>query len=190
MELLENRIKEDAAILSQSVLKIDDFLSNYMDTELITNMAKEWKRTFITEGVTKILTIEGGGLGIAAITGAVMGVPVILAKKTRNAVSDVEYYTAKVVSYTHGNIYTIYVPKRYISEGDVILIVDDLLANGSALRALISIVEASEARFAGAGIAVEKVFSGGGNDLRSKGYKVESLAKVARISDVDGIVFE
>jgi len=190
MELLENRIKNDAAILSQNVLKIDDFLSNCMDTELIGKMAEEWKRAFDTEGVTKVLTIEGGGVGIAAITGAVMGVPVVLAKKTRNAISNIEYYTAKVVSYTHGNIYTVYVPKHYISEGDVLLIVDDLLANGSALRALISIAEASGARLAGAGIAVEKVFSGGGNDLRAKGYKVESLARVARISDVDGLIFE
>ncbi len=190
MELLENRIKNDAAILSQNVLKIDDFLSNCMDTDLIRMMAEEWKRAFDATGVTKILTIEGGGIGIAAITGAVLGVPVVLAKKSRNPVSDIEYYTAKVVSYTHGNIYTVYVPRRYLRENDVLLIVDDLLANGSALRALISIGEASGAQLAGAGIAVEKVFSGGGNDLRKKGYRIESLARVTKISDIDGIIFE
>ncbi|MBR2342832.1 MAG: xanthine phosphoribosyltransferase [Clostridia bacterium] len=189
MKLLEERILKDGKILPGDVLKVDSFLNHQIDVSLINECGKEWYRLFENEGVTKILTIEASGIGIACITALNFGVPVVYAKKSKSHNIAGDCYSSKVVSYTHGHTYDVLVYKKYIEKGDRVLIIDDFLANGSALKALIAITERAGATVVGAGIAVEKVFQEGGNDIRARGYRIESLAKISSISAENGIKF-
>ncbi len=186
MELLEQRILKDGRVLSGNVLKVDSFLNHQIDIELIDALGAEWRRLFSNEKITKILTIEASGIGIACIAARHFGVPVVFAKKSKSNNIGNDFYTHSVVSYTHGNTYDVIVSKSYLSSSDRVLIIDDFLANGSALRALISITEAAGATVVGAGIAVEKEYQNGGNMIRDLGYRIESLAKIK--SMVDGKV--
>jgi xanthine phosphoribosyltransferase len=189
MKLLEDRIRKDGRILPGDVIKVDSFLNHLIDVELVSECADEWYKIYGDKGVTKILTIEASGIGLACITATKFHVPVLYAKKTRSANLSSKVLATKVVSYTHGQSYDVIVSRDYISPDDKILIIDDFLANGSALRALISITEAAGATVVGAGIAVEKEYQGGGNGIRSKGYRIESLAKIASMDDSKGIAF-
>ena len=189
MKALEDRIKKDGRILPGDVLKVDSFLNHQIDVALISECGKEWYRLFKDEGVTKILTIEASGIGIACITAENFGVPVLFAKKSRNSTTGPDYLSSKVVSFTHGQSYDVVVPKKYISEGDKILIIDDFLANGSALKALIKLAEKAGATVVGAGVAIEKVYQNGGNDIRQHGYRIEALAKIGSMSFEHGIEF-
>ena len=179
MKLLEERIRRDGKIKGGDVLKVDSFLNHQMDVELFQEIGKEFKRLFGDCGVTKILTIEASGIGIACVTAQFFGCPVIFAKKnkTKNIAGDV--YTSKVESFTHGKVYDIIVSKEFLLPTDRVLLIDDFLANGSALEGLIKICEAAGAEVAGIGIAVEKGFQGGGDKLRKRGFRVESLARIA-----------
>ena len=179
MKLLEERILKDGIIKDGDVLKVDSFLNHQMDTELFEAMAKEWKRLYADEEITKILTIEASGIGIACFAGKEFGVPVLFAKKnqTRNIAGDV--YTAKVESFTHGRVYDIIVAKQFLNPEDRVLIIDDFLANGAALSGLIKLVEDAGASVAGVGIGVEKAFQPGGRLIRERGVRVESLARIA-----------
>lgn len=178
MKLLEDRIVKDGVVKDGDVLKVDSFLNHQMDVELFTEMGKEWARLFAGENVTKILTIEASGIGIACVAAQQFHVPVVFAKKnqTKNIAGDV--YTAKVESFTHGRIYDIIVAKQFLNPGDRVLLIDDFLANGAALQGLIKLVRDAGATLVGAGIAVEKAFQPGGEMIRAMGVRVESLARI------------
>ena len=190
MELLKDRIRKDGKIKAGNILKVDSFLNHQMDTDLFTEIGKEFKRRFQDAEVTKILTIEASGIGIACIAAQSFRVPVVFAKKTqtKNIAGDV--YTTKVQSYTHGRIYDIIVAKEFLGKGDKVLLIDDFLANGKALGGLIDLVEVSGAELAGAGIVIEKGFQAGGDALRKRGIRLESLAIVESMDEKTGsIVF-
>jgi len=189
MQELKEKIIKEGTILPGSVLRVDSFLNHQIDVELVSKCGKRWYELFKDEGITKILTIESAGIGIAALTAQYFGVPVVYAKKTRSSVIGEDYYSTKVVSYTHGQVYDVIVSKKYISENDRILLVDDFLANGSALKVLINLAEMGGAKVVGAGIVIEKAYQNGGQDIRSLGYRIESLAKIASMNIEDGIKF-
>lgn len=189
MELLEQRIRKDGKIREGGVLKVDSFLNHQMDIKLFCEIGKEFHRLFAEGNVTKILTIESSGIGIACLTAQYFDAPVIFAKKnkTKNIAGDV--YTSKVESFTHGKVYDIIVSKEFLLPGDRVLIIDDFLANGSALQGLIKLVRDAGATLIGAGICVEKAFQPGGDLIRSMGVRVESLARIAGMSVEDGVSF-
>ena len=193
MKLLEERILKDGIVLSGTVLKVDKFLNHQIDVKLIMELAKEWKRLYADERITKILTIEASGIGIACIAALEFDVPVVYAKKTRSSTIGSDLLSAKVVSYTHGNSYNVIAAKDYISPDDRILIIDDFLAKGSALTSLLDVCQQAGAHVCGAGIVIEKVYQGGGELVKRAGLRVESLAKILEMDSekgIDGIVFE
>jgi xanthine phosphoribosyltransferase len=183
MKQLEDRIRKDGIVKDGDVLKVDSFLNHQMDVELFSEMGKEWARLFAGENVTKILTIEASGIGIACLAAQQFHVSVVFAKKnqTKNIAGDV--YTAKVESFTHGRVYDIIVAKQFLNPEDRVLLIDDFLANGAALQGLIKLVRESGATLVGAGIAVEKAFQPGGELIRSMGVRVESLARIKSMGD-------
>ena len=190
MKLLEERIRKDGEILPGNVIKVDSFLNHQIDTELVSKCGEAWYEMFKDEGVTKILTIDGSGIGIACLVARHFNVPVLFAKKSNSTgnVSD-EFYSTKVVSFTHGHEYSVVAKKKFISSGDRILIIDDFLANGTAMKALISLCKIAGATVVGCGTAVEKVYQGGGEQIRRLGYRVESLARISSMSDDGRIEF-
>ena len=183
MELLEQRILTEGKVLPGGVLKIDSFLNHQMDPMLMMEMAKELKRLYADSGVNKILTIEASGIAIAIMAGYEFGCPVVFAKKSKTKNISDNVYSVEVESFTHGKVNTVVVSKEFVNPGDRILIVDDFLATGAALIGLKALVEQAGASVVGAGIAVEKVFQGGGNLLREQGMRVESLAMIASMDD-------
>ena len=189
MKLLEERIRKDGKIKGGDVLKVDSFLNHQMDVALFQEIGKEFYRLFGDCGVTKSLTIEASGIGIACVTAQFFRCPVIFAKKnkTKNIAGDV--YTSKVESFTHGKVYDIIVSKEFLLPTDRVLLIDDFLANGSALQGLIKLVRDAGAELVGAGICVEKAFQPGGNLIRSMGVRVESLARVKSMGDDGSIEF-
>lgn len=188
MKLLEQRILEDGVMEGEDVLKVDSFLNHQMDVALFAEMGKEWARLFAQDNVTKILTIEASGIGIACVVAQQFGVPVLFAKKNKTKNIAGEVYTAQVESFTHGRVYDIIVSKKFLGPGDRVLLIDDFLANGAALQGLIKLVRDSGATLVGAGIAVEKAFQPGGELIRSMGVRVESLARIKSMSS-QGIEF-
>lgn len=181
MKLLEERIRRDGVVEDGQVLKVDRFLNHQMDVGLFEEMGKEWARLFGAENVTKILTIEASGIGIACVTAEQFNCPVIFAKKSRTRNIAGEVYSTTVKSFTHGNVSTVIVSKQFLRPEDKVLLIDDFLANGAALEGLIDLVEQSGATLVGAGIAVEKAFQPGGERIRARGVRVESLARVKRM---------
>lgn len=190
MKLLEDRIRKDGEILPGGVLKVDSFLNHQIDTELVSKMGEEWHEMFKDAGVTKILTIDGSGIGIACIVARHFNVPVLIAKKssTPNKISN-DFYSTTVISFTHGHEYNVMAKKNLISNGDKVLIIDDFLANGSAMKSLITLVKIAGATVVGCGVAIEKVYREGGEYIRRLGYRVESLAKISSMSDDGRIEF-
>lgn len=189
MKLLEDRILKDGHIGADNVLKVDSFLNHQIDVNFVCELGKEFYRLFKDENITKILTIEASGIGIACLTAQYFGVPVVFAKKTKTINIYSDTYNATVHSYTHKRDYDIVVSKEFLSKEDNVLIIDDFLAKGSALTALLMLIEKAGAKTAGAGIVIEKAYQGGGNLVRDMGIRVESLAKIKSISKKDGIVF-
>ena len=189
MQVLEDRIIKDGKIAAGDVLMVGSFLNQQIDVDLGLEMGAELYRLFKNEGVTKILTIEASGIALAAFAAICFRVPIVFAKKAKTSNVGGEVYTAKAYSYTHDRENTILVPKDYMLPTDRILIIDDFLAVGSSLSALISIVKDSGASLVGAGIAIEKEYQGGGNAIRKSGVRVESLAKIAEMSVENGIRF-
>lgn len=178
MNFLEERIRKDGIIKEGNVLKVDSFLNHQMDIDLIDQMGAEFKRRFAGKNITKILTIEASGIGIACLVARHFNVPVVFAKKAKSINLDGDMYTAEVESFTHGNKNTVIVSKKYLNPEDHILVIDDFLANGCALQGLISIIQQSGASIEGIGIAIEKGFQSGGKIIRNLGYQLESLAIV------------
>ena len=183
MELLEQRILTDGKVLPGGILKVDGFLNHQIDPQLLYEMALEFKRLYDGTGINKILTIEASGIAMAAMTGYVFSCPLVFAKKSKTKNISNNVYSVEVASFTHGNTNTVVVSKEYLSGKDRVLIVDDFLATGAALVGLKALVEQAGGVVVGAGIAVEKVFQGGGDMLRSQGLRVESLAKIASMDD-------
>ena len=178
MKLLEDRILKDGHIGADNVLKVDSFLNHQIDVSFVCELGKEFYRLFKDENITKILTIEASGIGIACLAAQYFGVPVVFAKKTKTINIYSDTYNATVHSYTHKKDYDIVVSKEFLSKEDNVLIIDDFLANGCALMGLIDIVKQSGAELAGAGIVIEKGFQVGGKTIRDMGVKLESLAIV------------
>ena len=189
MKLLEDRILKDGHIGADNVLKVDSFLNHQIDVNFVCELGKEFYRLFKDENITKILTIEASGIGIACLAAQYFGVPVVFAKKTKTINIYSDTYNATVHSYTHKRDYDIVVSKEFLSKEDNVLIIDDFLAKGSALTALLMLIEKAGAKTAGAGIVIEKAYQGGGNLVRDMGIRVESLAKIKSISKKDVIVF-
>ena len=189
MELLKERIRRDGKVKGTDVLKVDSFLNHQMDVALFEEIGREFQRRFCDCGVNKILTIEASGIGIACVTAQFFDCPVIFAKKnkTRNIAGDV--YTSKVESFTHGKVYDIIVSKEFLYPEDRVLLIDDFLANGSALQGLINLVQDAGATLVGAGICVEKAFQPGGDLIRGMGVRVESLARIKAMSVEGGVEF-
>lgn len=188
MQLLKDRIRKDGKIKEGNVLKVDSFLNHQMDVKLFQEIGKEFKRRFEGEEITKILTIEASGIGIACVAAEVFDVPVVFAKKTqtKNIAGDV--YTTKVESFTHGRVYDIIVSREFLGKGDRVLLIDDFLANGKALEGLAELVKKSGAELVGAGVVIEKGFQVGGDIIRSKGIHLESLAIVESMDEKTGEV--
>jgi len=190
MELLKQRIQKDAKVKGTDVLKVDSFLNHQMDIALFVEIGKEFYRRFSDCGVNKILTIEASGIGIACITAQFFQCPVVFAKKSKTKNLDAEnLYHTKVVSFTHAVVSDVVVSREYLGPEDRVLILDDFLANGEALRGLIDILHQAGAQLAGAGIVIEKAFQPGGAQLRAQGVRIESLARVASMSEEGGVVF-
>jgi xanthine phosphoribosyltransferase len=184
MELLKERILKDGVVKDGNILKVDSFLNHQMDICLLDEIGEEFHRRFADEKITKILTIEASGIGIAAVAARHFGnVPVLFAKKTASKNLDGELYTTKVTSYTKGRIYDVQVSKKYLLPTDRVLIIDDFLANGMALLGLLDLVQQSGASLAGCGIVIEKGFQPGGKLIREKGVRLESLAIISSIEN-------
>ena len=188
MKELKDRIRRDGKIKAGNVLKVDSFLNHQMDIKLFEAIGREFKRRFADAEVNKILTIEASGIGIACVAAQSFQVPVVFAKKTETKNIAGEVYTTKVESFTHGRIYGIIVSKEFLGKGDKVLLIDDFLANGKALEGLAQIVKDSGAELVGAGIVIEKGFQVGGDMLRAKGIRVESLAIVDSMDEKTGTI--
>ena len=190
MNFLEERLIKDGIVKSGNVLKVDSFLNHQMDVALLEEIAREFKRRFGHKPITKVMTIEASGIAIAAFVAREFGVPMLFAKKSKSVNIDGEMYVAEVESFTHKNKNQVIVSKKFLHEGEHILIVDDFLANGNALLGLISIVESAGAVVEGCGIVIEKGFQIGGRTIRKLGYHLESLAIIdAMDSQGGGIIF-
>ena len=190
MNFLEERIVKDGIVKAGNVLKVDSFLNHQMDIELIDQMGAESKRRFADKQIDKILTIEASGIGIACLVARHFGVPVVFAKKSKSVNIDGDVFVAEVESFTHKCKNQVIVSKKFLHEGERILIIDDFLANGCALCGLVSIAELAGAKVEGLGIAIEKGFQDGGKKIRELGYQLESLAIIeAMDADKGTIVF-
>ncbi len=191
MKELEERIARDGVVKAGNVLKVDAFLNHQCDVELFDHMGAEWARLFEGAGITKILTIEASGIGIACMASRhFRNIPVVFAKKAQSINLDGEQYSTTIYSFTKQKEYPVIVGKRFLNPGDRILIIDDFLANGCALEGLIELCEQAGAEVAGIGIAIEKVHQGGGDRLREKGFQVESLARIVEMdSEAGEIIF-
>ncbi len=188
MNFLEERIAKDGVVKPGNVLKVDSFLNHQMDIALMEEMGREFKRRFGHKQITKVMTIEASGIGIACFVAKEFGVPMVFAKKSKSVNLDGEMYTAEVESFTHKNKNNIIVSKKFLNSDDHLLIIDDFLANGCALQGLIAVANAAGATVEGLGIAIEKGFQDGGRIIRNLGYDLESLAIVESMDDQTGTI--
>ncbi len=184
MKELEQKILTEGKVLAGGVLKVDAFLNHQVDVKFASEMAKEWKKAFCDENVNKILTIESSGIALATPVALEFEVPLVFAKKhVSSNIASSDLYKASVHSFTHGNTNDVVVSKKFLSLADRVLIIDDFLANGEALKGLIDICAQASATVVGCGIAIEKAFQGGGDKLRKLGVRIVSLARIASMTD-------
>ena len=188
MNFLEERIAKDGIVKPGNVLKVDSFLNHQMDIGLLEEIGREFKRRFADKNVTKVLTIEASGIGMACFVAKEFGVPMVFAKKSKSINIDGEMYVAEVESFTHKNKNQVIVSKKFLTPEDHVLIIDDFLANGCALQGLISIAESAGATVEGLGIAIEKGFQIGGRVIRNLGYDLQSLAIVESMDAEKGTI--
>ena len=188
MQLLEERIRKDGQIREGNVLKVDSFLNHQIDIDLCNEIGREFRRLFPGDRITKILTIEASGIGIACITAQYFHVPVVFAKKSQSINLDGDMYTAQVESYTHKRTYDVILSRKFLTEKDRVLIVDDFLANGCAAAGLVELVHSAGAAVEGVGIVIEKGFQKGGRMLLERGIRVESLAIVEAMEPATGTI--
>ncbi|MBP3494049.1 MAG: xanthine phosphoribosyltransferase [Oscillospiraceae bacterium] len=187
MNFLQARIRDEGVVKPGNVLKVDSFLNHQMDMALMDQIGAEFHRRFAHKPITKVLTIEASGIAIACAVARCFGVPVVCAKKSRSINIDGEVYTAQIESESHKDSKVV-VAKKFITGDDRVLIVDDFLAGGYTLQALISIVEEADATVEGLGIVIEKCFQEGGRRMRNLGYHLESLAMVQSMDAATGEV--
>jgi xanthine phosphoribosyltransferase len=183
MRLLEEKINTDGKVLSENVLKVDSFLNHQIDPQLMLEIGKEFARIFAGDGITKIVTIESSGIAPAVMAGLYMNVPVIFARKRKSLTLVDDLLTASVHSFTKNETNEISISKKYVNENDRVLIIDDFLANGEAALGLVDIVQKSRATVVGIGIVIEKSFQHGPQKLKDLGLRVESLARIASLSN-------
>lgn len=184
MELLKERICHSGRVIGKDILKVDSFLNHQMDVQLFQEIGKEFKRRFAEEKITKILTIEASGIGVACITAQYFNnAPVVFAKKLIARNLDAEVYESKVYSFTKATNYIIRVDKKYLNAKDTVLIIDDFLANGNAVLGLLDISRQAGANIAGVGIVIEKSFQDGREAVLKENVKLESLARVKSLKD-------
>ena len=189
MKLLEDRILRDGKVLAGNVLRVDNFVNHQIDTMFMRELGAEIYRRYAGEGITKILTIEASGIGIACLIAPYFEVPVVFARKKKTTNLSPDVYTAPVESYTHHTRYDIMVSREYLQPEDRVLIIDDFLAKGSALHGLISLVRDAGATLVGVGIIIEKAYQDGGKIIRDMGVRVESLARIASMGEDGSITF-
>lgn len=190
MDALKKKILDEGEVYAGNILKVDCFLNHQIDFPFMKEVGKEFYRLFQTAGVNKILTIEASGIAVGSVVALAFGCPLVFAKKnkTKNIAGDV--YRTQVASFTHGTTYDVLVSKRFLRPGDRVLIVDDFLAVGNALRGLIDLVRQSGAQLVGCGAVIEKGYQHGGDRLREEGVRVESLAIIESMDHETGnIVF-
>ena len=188
MNFLEERILKDGIIKEGNVLKVDSFLNHQMDIDLFNEIGREFKKRFEGKEITKILTIEASGIGIACIAAQHFHVPVVFAKKSQSINLEGEMLVAEVESFTHKCKNNVIVAKKFLNPEDKVLIIDDFLANGCALQGLIQIVQSAGASVEGIGIVIEKGFQSGGRIIRNLGFQLESLAIIEKMDVEDGSV--
>ncbi len=188
MRRMEEKIQTEGKVLPGGILKVGNFLNQQIDTGFLGEMAEEIKWHYEDSDVTKILTIESSGIPLAIATGMAMEVPVVFAKKHKTSNVDGNAYSSKVHSFTHNEDYNIIVSCEYLTENDRVLIIDDFLANGNALRGLIELIEQANAHLVGCAVAIEKCFQDGGDRLRADGVRIEALAAVESMTDTE-IIF-
>lgn len=185
MEIIEQEIQKRGKVLPGNVLKVNSFLNHQLDPYLLNIMAGEWTKLFKNDNITKIVTIEASGIALAILTGLKLNVPVVFAKKS-NSKNIGDVYKSKIHSYTRDQDFDIQIEKQFIYKDDIVLIIDDFLANGSAALGMIDIINQAGAKLAGVGIAIEKGFQNGGEILRDKGVRVESLAIISSMDEKTG----
>ncbi|MFD2209895.1 xanthine phosphoribosyltransferase [Virgibacillus halophilus] len=183
MQALEDKILQEGKVLSDTVLKVDSFLNHQIDPDLMREIGEEFAKRFAHERITKILTIESSGIAPAVMAGLIMGVPVVFARKSKSLTLKNHVYAAQVYSYTKQTANEIAVSKDFLHDDDVVLLIDDFLANGQALLGLIEIVKQAGAEFVGAGIVIEKGFQKGGDKIRQQGIRIESLANIMSMKE-------
>ena len=188
MKLLEEKIVNDGVIKSGNVLKVDSFLNHQIDVPFVAELGKELKRLFADSNITKILTIEASGIGIACVAAMYFGVPVVFAKKSSGSNMDKDVYGTEVKSFTHNKVNHVVASKKYLNAGEHILIMDDFLANGCAVQGLIDLVKQAGGIVEGVGICIEKGFQGGGDELRASGIDVKSLAIIEKMDAETGTI--
>ena len=188
MQMLEERIAREGRVLPGNIIKIDGFLNHRVDMRLMRELAKEFGRRFDLTGLTAVLTVEASGIALAAMCADEFGVPLVFAKKAKSDNIEGGLYQSDIYSYTYKKKVTLLVSSQWLGSGDKVLIVDDFLANGEALRGLVEIVQKADAELIGIGVAVEKGFQSGGERLRAAGHRLESLAIIER-ADEDGFEF-
>ncbi|HHT21316.1 MAG TPA: xanthine phosphoribosyltransferase [Tissierellia bacterium] len=189
MKALQEKIRREGRVKDGSILKVDHFLNHQLDIPFLQAIGQEFYRLYGNENITKIFTIESSGIAIASIAALYFEVPVVFAKKAKSQNLDGELYTSSVRSYTYGKDFTITVAKKFLTPQDRVLIIDDFLAEGNAMRGLLEVTEQSGAEVVGLGIVIEKGFQSGGRDLRARGYRLESLAIVKEFVG-DQVVFD
>ena len=188
MNFLEERILKEGKVKPGNVLKVDSFLNHQLDIALLEQIGAEFFRRFADVPITKVLTIETSGIAIAYPVARMLGVPLVFAKKARSVNISGKTYVAEVQSFTHGNTNRVIVAKKFLCPEDRVLLIDDFLADGSAMQGLISIVESAGAEVAGVGIAIEKGFQEGGSRIRNLGYRLESVAIVDAMDAETGTI--
>lgn len=188
MKQLQDRIRAEGRVLPGNIIKVDGFLNHRVDTALMRNMAKEFKSRFDLSGLTAVLTVEASGIALATICAEEFGVPMVFAKKAKSDNIEGGLYKSDIYSYTYKKKVTLIVASQWLGSNDKVLIVDDFLANGEALRGLVEIVDEAGAELLGIGVAIEKGFQPGGQRLRDAGVHLESLA-IIESADETGIVF-
>lgn len=183
MRELEEKIRKYGTVLPGNVLKVDAFLNHQVDPQLMLHVGQEFAKLFADEGVTKVWTVESSGIAPAVMTGLAMHVPVIFARKHKSLTLNQNMYVADVYSYTKKTTNRISISKKYVSPDDKILMIDDFLANGQAVEGMLEIADQAGVQVAGAGIVIEKSFQPGANELKDRGVRLESLARIKSLKD-------
>lgn len=188
MKELEERIRKEGRILPGHIIKVDGFLNHQVDTRFLGELADEFARLFDVTRATKILTAEASGIALAAVCSYKYGIPMVFAKKAKSDNIEGGLYQSDIFSYTYKKKVTLICSKDWITADDKVLVVDDFMANGEAMRGLLDIVEQSGAELIGIGCAIEKGFQHGGDKLREAGYNLKSLAIIEK-ADESGFEF-